>query len=123
MKKADNFDASKWLVENKITTQSRLNEDEEKSEIKVEFEKSPNELPFETIEQAFEESGLTGEEFFAGIEDEFREKFEGKPVSKQEYFDFFDNLPSDYGNEDSYIMVNWIGFTNPTLADELYKII
>lgn len=26
MKKADNFDASKWLVENKITTQSRLNE-------------------------------------------------------------------------------------------------
>ena len=27
MKKADNFDASKWLVENKITTQSRLNEE------------------------------------------------------------------------------------------------
>jgi hypothetical protein len=27
MKKADNFDARKWLVENKITTQSRLNED------------------------------------------------------------------------------------------------
>ena len=29
MKKVDNFDPSKWLVENKITTQSRLNEDEE----------------------------------------------------------------------------------------------
>ena len=27
MKKADNFDASKWLIENKITTQSRLNEE------------------------------------------------------------------------------------------------
>jgi hypothetical protein len=26
MKKADNFDASKWLIENKITTQSKLNE-------------------------------------------------------------------------------------------------
>jgi hypothetical protein len=26
MKKSDNFDASKWLVENKVTTQSRLNE-------------------------------------------------------------------------------------------------
>ena len=26
MKKADNFDAGKWLVENKITTQSKLNE-------------------------------------------------------------------------------------------------
>jgi len=30
MKKADNFDAKQWLVENKITFQSRLNEDEEK---------------------------------------------------------------------------------------------
>ena len=28
MRKADNFDARKWLVENKLTTQSRLNEDE-----------------------------------------------------------------------------------------------
>ena len=28
MKKADNFDATKWLVENKITFQSRLNENE-----------------------------------------------------------------------------------------------
>jgi hypothetical protein len=26
MKKADNFDSSKWLTENKITTQSKLNE-------------------------------------------------------------------------------------------------
>jgi hypothetical protein len=26
MKKADNFDVKKWLTENKITTQSRLNE-------------------------------------------------------------------------------------------------
>jgi hypothetical protein len=27
MKKADNFDAKQWLVENKITTQSKLNEE------------------------------------------------------------------------------------------------
>jgi hypothetical protein len=26
MRKADNFDSTKWLVENKITFQSRLNE-------------------------------------------------------------------------------------------------
>jgi len=32
MKKADNFDSSKWLVENKITFQSRLNEEEYSSE-------------------------------------------------------------------------------------------
>ena len=27
MTKADNFDAGKWLVENKMTTQSKLNEE------------------------------------------------------------------------------------------------
>ena len=31
MKKADNFDAGKWLVENRLTTQSKLNESEHKS--------------------------------------------------------------------------------------------
>jgi hypothetical protein len=33
MKPADNFDAKKWLVENKITTQSRLNENEEQEAV------------------------------------------------------------------------------------------
>ena len=122
MKKVDNFDPSKWLVENKITFQSRLiKEDEEKSEIKLAFDASPDKLPFETIEQAFEESGLSGEEFFAGVEDEFREKFEGKPVSKKEYFEFFINLPTALGDDDLYTMVNWIDFTNPTLATKLYN--
>ena len=123
MKKADNFDSSKWLVENKITFQSRLNENEEESEIKKAWNASPDVLPFETIEQAFEESGLSGEEFFAGVEDEFREKFEGKPVSKKEYFEFFINLPTALGDDDLYTMVNWIDFTNPTLADKLYNTI
>ena len=121
MKKADNFDSSKWLVENKITFQSRLNENEEESEIKKAWNASPDVLPFETIEQAFEESGLSGEEFFAGVEDEFREKFEGKPVSKKEYFEFFTNLPTALGDDDLYTMVNWIDFTNPTLATKLYN--
>ena len=121
MKKADNFDPSKWLVENKITFQSRLNEDEEESEIKKAWNASPDELPWNTIEQTFEESGLTGEEFFAGVEDEFREKFEGKPVSKKEYFEFFINLPTAFGDDDLYTMVNWIDFTNPTLATKLYN--
>ena len=123
MKKADNFDPSKWLVENKITFQSRLNENEEESEIKKAWNASPDVLPFETIEQAFEESGLSGEEFFAGVEDEFREKFEGKPVSKKEYFEFFTNLPTALGDDDLYTMVNWIDFTNPTLATKLYNTI
>lgn len=35
MKKADNFDASKWLVENKITSQSRLNENEDEQFIDI----------------------------------------------------------------------------------------
>jgi hypothetical protein len=37
MKKADNFDSSKWLVENKITFQSRLNEAIDFPEMEDEF--------------------------------------------------------------------------------------
>lgn len=36
MKKADNFNPGKWLVENKITTQSKLNEDESITITKIE---------------------------------------------------------------------------------------
>jgi hypothetical protein len=35
MKKADNFDPSKWLTENKITTQSRLNKDESTKPLRI----------------------------------------------------------------------------------------
>lgn len=37
MKKADNFNAGKWLVENKLTTQSRLNEDENSFNPKAQY--------------------------------------------------------------------------------------
>ena len=37
MKKADNFDANKWLVENKITFQSKLNEDEKSFNPKAQY--------------------------------------------------------------------------------------
>ena len=42
MKKADNFDATKWLVENKITTQSRLKEDESSPYYKLGYQIGPN---------------------------------------------------------------------------------
>jgi hypothetical protein len=41
MKKVDNFDSSKWLIENKITTQSRLNENRFMSGMKFIEEKTP----------------------------------------------------------------------------------
>ena len=40
MKKADNFDAGKWLIENKLTTQSRLNEDQPYKVVSKETKKS-----------------------------------------------------------------------------------
>ena len=95
-----------------------LNKNE--SPIEKAFNASPDELPWNTIEQAFEESGLTGEEFFAGAENEFREKFENETVSRDAYYDFFTNLPSASGQDDLYTMVNWISFTNPELAGKLY---
>ena len=53
MKKADNFDAKQWLVENKITSQSRLNEGfqkpEEDSNIEV-LKKRYKFVPLEDLE-------------------------------------------------------------------------
>lgn len=98
-----------------------LNENE--NAIETAFNKSPKSLPWGTIEQTYQESGLSGEEFFAGAEDKFRKKFEGKPVSKKEYFEFFTNLPTAMGQDDLYTMVNWISFTDENLADKLYNTI
>ena len=39
MKKADNFDAKQWLIENKITTQSRLNENEIPLNLRLVYQK------------------------------------------------------------------------------------
>jgi hypothetical protein len=101
-----------------------LNEDiDENDRITSSFKSSPKSLPWNNIEQAFKKSGLTGEEFFSGAENKFRQKFENKPVSREEYYNFFTNLPSTSGQDDLYIMVNWISFTNPKLADELYGMI
>jgi hypothetical protein len=52
MKKADNFDSSKWLVENKITSQSRLNEGKIKNKYVVkDEEESDDEYDFYYIDQ------------------------------------------------------------------------
>ena len=72
MKKADNFDASKWLVENKITTQSRLNEnqvnnkyvfkDEEMSDEYGDFYTIDKKKAFEYLKQ-FNNSEVNAKQF------------------------------------------------------------
>jgi type III secretory pathway component EscV len=98
MKKADNFDASKWLVENKITSQSKLNENlpqstEEKDEIitkvmqQYDFDIIPKNIFFslkEFLIDMFEEDFITVndvkqqidfmEEKLGGIEKELKRK-------------------------------------------------
>jgi hypothetical protein len=104
---------------------SSINEAEEAEEnpIEVAFQSSSKMVPWNVIEKTYTESGLTGEEFFADVEDEFRSKFENKPVSRDEYYEFYTGLPTAYGQDNMYTMVNWINFTNPKLADELYDMI
>jgi hypothetical protein len=118
-----NFDYKKYLVENKLTLNSRILNEAEENKIEVAFKTSPKMLPWDAIEKAYQKSGLTGEEFFAGVEDEFRGKFEDKPVSKEAYYKFFTEQPNAGGQDDLYTMVNWINFTNPALADKLYSMI
>jgi hypothetical protein len=72
MKKADNFDSSKWLVENKITTQSRLNEgkiknqyvvkDEEESDEYGDFYSIDKKKAFEYLKQ-FNSSEVSAKQF------------------------------------------------------------
>jgi hypothetical protein len=104
------------------TNESQINEDEENA-IEVAFQSSSKMVPWNVIEKTYTESGLTGEEFFADVEDEFRSKFENKPVNRDEYYKFFTEQPNIGGQDDLYTMVNWINFTNPKLADKLYNMI
>jgi hypothetical protein len=104
------------------TNESQINEAEENA-IEVAFQASPKMVPWNVIEKTYTESGLTGEEFFADVEDEFRSKFENKPVNRDEYYKFFTEQPNVGGQDDLYTMVNWINFTNPKLADKLYNMI
>ena len=76
---------------------------------------SPEVLPWDTIEKAYQESGLTGEEFFANYEDEFRNQFEDKLVSKKAYFNFYADR-STGGQDDKYIKYNWVNLTNNNLV-------
>lgn len=84
----------------------------EDDELTLAYNNAPKTLPWDAIEKAYQESGLSGEEFFAGYETEFRKQFEGKPVSKEAYFKFYEDRATG-GQDDRYAMFNWISFSNP----------
>jgi hypothetical protein len=84
MKKVDNFDSSKWLIENKITTQSRLNEDESNFKIGDKFKvtKSPDSKIMQYLKSAvsaFYDRKIQPQvgDVFEVLPNEFKE-FEGK---------------------------------------------
>ena len=60
MKKADNFDAGKWLVENKITTQSRLTENEY---IPYQFDDEISKELYKKYSKAFENPAWEGDTY------------------------------------------------------------
>jgi hypothetical protein len=89
MKKADNFDASKWLVENKITFQSKLNEDSISNfEIgdKFEVSKSPDSKIMQYLKSAFS-------------------AFYDRKIQPQ-LGDIFEVLPNEFKEFDGYTLKN-----------------
>lgn len=82
MKKADNFNASKWLVENKITTQSRLNEwsNDDDSDWMDQEEDNPNDYD--------EEGNMT--------DDAYRKEFGYSFQEKQNYEKILDQVKEKY---------------------------
>ena len=100
-----------------IIDEVSLNENDE-DELMLAYNRSPKMVSWDTIEKEYQESGLTGEEFFADYENEFRNQFEGKPVSKKAYFNFYADRSTD-SQDDRYVMEDWIVLTNQELAVNL----
>jgi len=88
MKKADNFDAKQWLVENKITFQSRLNEEESnfKTGDKFKVAKSPDSKIMQYLKSAFS-------------------AFYDRKIQPQ-LGDIFEVLPNEFKEFDGYTLKN-----------------
>jgi len=74
MKKADNFNANKWLVENKITTQSKLNEgratlQQFRKYFKILIKQQPNDA-LDLIMDLLEKEGKNFDEWTSNIADD-----------------------------------------------------
>jgi hypothetical protein len=96
MKKADNFDATKWLVENKITTQSRLNEDMAKEKMyevtvthKITKESSHVWVIATSEEEArknVENSGMKMEDYYiSSVAELYSEDLDESRLNEEEY--------------------------------------
>jgi hypothetical protein len=87
MKKADTFDAGKWLVENKITTQSRLNEE-------IESVPTDEEIKISDL--------LSTGKTFNQLKPFFIAKVKGfKPGMEKKYLEIYNSLLKDSGKESS----------------------
>ena len=119
MKKADNFDVKQWLTENKITTQSRLNEnedfddeDDEFVDIDQAYEESPNEASYKDVLNVFED--YDDDEILDAFKSEFAP---GKPITKKNYLDFAYNYIDDM-SEVGYIKANWVSIFDEDIFEK-----
>ena len=93
MKKADNFDAKKWLIENKITFQSRL--------LKLEEEQKPSTAgdEFSLSCKIVQLSGAKYYNFnFKLVDVDFEEVEVKKPEEEEEKKGFLSKVGSKIGN-------------------------
>jgi hypothetical protein len=105
MKKADNFDAKQWLVENKVTFQSRLNENEDEDndyDLNDAFKAALSVAPYEKVLDIIK--SYEDESVLKDFEDEFPK---GEDITKKDYSDFAINLIDDMSEVD-FIQANWI---------------
>lgn len=84
MKKADNFNPAKWLVENKITFQSKLNENEEDEQVMI----NGKEVDLSSIEI----DGVDENDYpdFADVYISYAKYIDGTPLTDKELDEFSD---------------------------------
>ena len=102
------------IVDENSDIDANPEDESDEDELMLAYNRSPKMVSWDTIEKEYQESGLTGEEFFADYENEFRNQFEGKPVSKEAYFNFYADRATG-GQDDRHAMEDWIDLTNQEL--------
>ena len=99
MKKADNFEPSKWLVENKITFQSKLSEN-----MKYDYQKLDN------IWEKWGEEEISEEELITNIASFFNISKEDAEILRERLVDLGDEI-----GDDSMSFIN-----DPEYQEELF---
>jgi len=95
---------------------AKLNENDEYSLVKQEFETSPNKASYNQVLDVI--NGFEGAGDEEKIKDDFITRFSNSPsLSKEEYMDFLQRYSE--GGDEVYHQMNWVSIFDPSIYDKV----